>query len=69
MTVTFLVEHETVWIQIRPYLLSCDFVGPDLGLNCMQNLPADETFGGQSVKHSTNCSYCIYDVETLLVKK
>ena len=24
-------------------LLSCNFAGPDLVLNCMQNLPVDET--------------------------
>ena len=36
-------EHEVVWIQIRSYLLPSDFAGPDLGINCMQNLPVDKT--------------------------
>ena len=36
-------EHEIVWIQIRSYPLYCQFAGPDLDLNCMQNLPVDET--------------------------
>ena len=40
-----------------------------LGLNCMQNLPADETFADKALKHSMNGCYCIYDIETLLVKK
>ena len=42
-------EHETVWIKIRPYL-SHDIVWPDLGLKCMQNLPADKTIAKQSIK-------------------
>ena len=36
-------EHEIVWIQIRSYLLYCQFTGPDLGPNRMQYLPVDET--------------------------
>ena len=36
-------EHEIAWIQIRSFLLSCHFAGPDLGLNCMHNFPVDET--------------------------
>ena len=31
-------ECQTVWTQIRP-----DFVGPDLGQNCLQSLSADDT--------------------------
>ena len=44
-------EHKTVWIQIRSYLLSHDFAGPDLGLNCMQNLSFDENIVDKVVKH------------------
>ena len=28
----------------RGLLLSCNFDGPDTGVNCMQKLPVDETF-------------------------
>ena len=42
------------WLRIRKLffshallsgglLLSCNFAGPDLGVNCMQRLPVDET--------------------------
>ena len=42
------------WLRIRKLffshallsgglLLSCNFAGPDAGLNCMQKLPVDET--------------------------
>ena len=41
-------EHKTVWIQIRSYLLSHDFAGPDLDLNC---IPFDETIVDQVFKH------------------
>ena len=44
-------ENKTVWIQIRSYLLSPDFAGPDLGLNCTQNLPFDQNIVDQVFKH------------------
>ena len=57
--------------SLDPYLLSPDFIGPDLGLNCMQNLPAVKTFEDNALKHSMNLCFCtgIYDIETVLVKK
>ena len=51
-------EHETVWIQIRPYILPHDFVWPDLGLKCMQNLPADKTIANKALKYAMNRYYC-----------
>ena len=62
------------WLRIRKLffshallsgglLLSCNFAGPDLGINCMQKLPVDETivdmhyFAGPDLV--LNCMYLI----------
>ena len=41
-----MMECQTIWIQIRPDILSDQarhFVGPDLCQNCLQRLSADNT--------------------------